>query len=154
MQNIVNLFEQAAELLEYKFIYGAQAFINYDVSDTQLTQGEILIAMFPLIDQAVGIAQSNKISLYESSTTIWVGRKFDHDQFGGTVSELDETNYQKYTRRLYDLRVIAENYIESVVCGQNIELTSLRMTEAINQTNENIDFIACEIRIRHERGYE
>ena len=38
MKNIVEIFEDAADVLKYKFLYGAKAFINYDVSDTDLTE--------------------------------------------------------------------------------------------------------------------
>ena len=153
MQDIVSIFSEAAETLEYKFIYGAKAFLNYDVGDEQLTEGQILIALFPLIDQATEIVHGGRIGKFETSTTVWIGRKFDHDQYGGTVSELDETNKQKYDRRLYELKGLVMDYIETTLCGTDIELTSFRMSEYLNQTNENIDFIGCDIRLRHERGY-
>ena len=150
MKNIVEIFEDAADVLEYKFLYGAKAFINYDVSDTDLTDGQVLVALFPLIDSAVSIPQSNKITSFSTSTTMWFGRKFDTLDEAGTQSELDETNRQKYDRRLYAMKLLLIAYVEAVVCGTDIEILSFRMTEAINQTSENIDFISCDLTIRHE----
>ena len=150
MKNIVEIFEDAADVLEYKFLYGAKAFINYDVSDTDLTDGQVLVALFPLIDSAIDIPQGNRIGTFSTSTTMWFGRKFDTLDEAGTQSELDETNRQKYDRRLYAMKLLLISYVEAVVCGTDIEILSFRMTEAINQTSENIDFISCDLTIRHE----
>ena len=150
MKNLVQIFEDAADTLSYKFLYGAKAFINYDVSDTDLTNGAILIALFPLIDSGLDIPNGAKISSLSTATTIWFGRKFDTVDETGTQSELDETNRQKYDRRLYAMKVLLIAYIEAAICGTDIEILSFRMTEAINKTAENIDFISCDLTLRNE----
>jgi hypothetical protein len=150
MQDIVLKFENEANRLDYAFIYGAQAFLNYDISTIDLTNGRILVALFPLIDTASEIPQSNKITKFETSSTVWFGRKFDFNIDSGEYSNLDETQRQKYDRRLFALREIAIAFIEAVICGTDIELISFVMKESINQTNENLDFISCDIRLRHE----
>lgn len=150
MKNIVEIFEDAADVLEYKFLYGAKAFINYDVSNEDLTDGAILIALFPLIDSAIDIPQGNRIGTFSTSTTMWFGRKFDTVDEAGTQSQLDETNRQKYDRRLYAMKVLLIAYVENVVCGTDLEITSFRMTESINQTSENVDFISCDLTIKYE----
>jgi len=150
MQDIVLIFNNEATRLNYSFIYGAKAFLAYDVSNTDLTDGHVLVALFPLIDSAIEIPQSNNITKIETSTTMWFGRKFDETVSSGTMAELDETNRQKYDRRLFELKQLAMAYIEAIICGTDIELRSFRMTEQINQTAENIDFISCDLILRHE----
>jgi len=150
MQDIVLKFENEANRLDYSFIYGAQAFLNYDIAGLDLTDGRILVALFPLIDTALEIPQSNKIVKFETSSTLWFGRKFDVNINSGEYSNLDETQRQKYDRRLFPLRELAISFIESVICGTDLELMSFTMKESINQTDENLDFISCDFRIRHE----
>lgn len=153
MKNIVELFENEATELGYLFIYGARAFINYEVSIKDMRMGEIIVALFPLIDQATSIVNGSFVSRFSTSTTIWFGLKFDNDYLSGTLSDVDETNRQKYDRRLFDLKKKLLAYVQTVICGE-LELTNFRMSEAINQTDENIDFIGCDITFLHDIGYE
>ncbi|MFA7361920.1 MAG: hypothetical protein WC139_12885 [Candidatus Kapaibacterium sp.] len=156
MLDIVSRFQTQATLDNYMLLYGAKAFLNYELSNQDLTEGTVIIGIFPVIDTAISIAQSNRISRFSTSLTIWFGRKFDIDGEGdttGTLAELDETYKQKYDRRLYAMKLLLISFVEAVVCGSELELTSFRMTDAINQTDENIDFISCDIIIQHDIDY-
>lgn len=149
MTDLVSKFKTAAQSLDYIWIYGARAFINYDIHSSEITIGTIILAVFPMRDTAIQIPHGNRINRFSTSTTIWIGRKFE----ATTLSELDETYEQKHDRRLFELKELLVEYIETGLCGSDIELKSFIMSEQINQTDENIDFIAADIVIEHDRGY-
>jgi len=156
MIDIVSKFKTQATLLGYTLLYGARQFINYDLHNKDLTDGAVIVALFPLVDSSVGIWSGNRVSRFSTSTTIWLGRKFDIDvdeELTGYKAELDETYQQKYDRRLYEMRLLMLAYVEAVICGGELELISLRMSDAINQTDENIDFISCDVVIQHDIDY-
>lgn len=153
MIDIVGKFKTQATTLGYTLIYGARAFLNYDLQGKDLTDGAVIVALFPLIDTGIGLPHGNRVTRLSTSTTIWLGKKFDTDIDGdptGVKSELDETYQQKYDRRLFDMKQLMLTYVNAILCGSNIELVSFRMSEQINQTDENIDFITCDITLEHE----
>lgn len=150
MIDIVNIFEGYATTAEYEFAYGRKDIQNWEITENKsLDSGESILLVFPFVENA-DIANSI-IHSWSASTQLWLGRKFDTSSLTGTFSQLDETERQKYDRRLKALREDIETYIKAVFCGEpGLELTSARIVREINQFDENLDFIVAEIAFTYD----
>ena len=73
---------------------------------------------------------------------IWVGRKFDP---AGTYSSLDETEKQKYDRRLKYLRALMETILTSLCGDTDVEITDVEIFRELNKFDENTDVIGCNL---------
>ena len=150
MIDIVQTFETYATAAGYRFAYGRKDIQNWELSaNTDLTSGESVILMFPMIEDAE-IANSFP-QRWSVSTQIWLGKKFDTDVESGTYAQLDETQRQKYDRRLKTLRINIETYIKAIFCAENdLELTAFKIVTEINKFDENLDFIVAEISFTYD----
>lgn len=147
MRNIVQIFEQQATDSGYKFLYGAREFLNYDLSNESLSHFNFIMAMFPMTERSVSVVNFHRVSKFQADVTLWFGRKFDPDT---GISELDETNYQKYNRRLMACKDEVESFIKQLFCSQDFELVSVRLGEQLNEFAENLDFISCEMTFNYD----
>jgi hypothetical protein len=152
MRNLVELFDLQAVEKEYIFLYGAREFINYDLSNERLYAGKYLVAMFPVIERSIAITNEHYPHSYRADVTIWMGRKFEYNSVMVTGADLDETYRQKYDRRLFECKQELETYIKTVLCGTDLRLISLRINEAINEFDENIDFVSCDLVIDYDNA--
>ena len=143
MIDVVKIFEDAADAADYRFAYGRKDILNYESGELELESGESVLMVFPFIENAQ--VDNGIIFKWSVSTQLWLGKKFDVDVGSGTYAELDETEYQKYTRRLKDLRDAMNALIKAIFCAQGVELTSARIFRELNQFNENIDFVTADI---------
>ena len=150
MIDLVQLFEDYSTVLGYEFTYGRMGDTEWQMTDTvDLDDGESVIVLFPLIEDGE-IANSFPQS-WNVSTQIWLGKKFDTDNESGTSAELDETDLQKWDRRLFGLRSAIETYIKTVFCAETgLELTRLRIATFMNKFDENIDGISAEIAFNYD----
>ena len=148
MLDIVATFEDQSDTLGYKFQYGTTPFQNYELTMNDLTQGESVVMMLPVVESALNIVHSSVINRLQSTITFLLARKFDPDDT--TVSELDETYRQKYDRRLFALKQDAVSFINGILCAESIELTSFRMVEEINTYDENVDGVLCDLTVSYE----
>lgn len=150
MIDIVQTFENYATAAGYEFTYGRMSNTEWIMTDDiDLDSGESVVVLFPIIEDGE-IANSFPQS-WSVSTQIWLGRKFDEDNASGTSSELDESDRQKWDRRLFALRTAIETYIKTVFCSEpGLELTRARISTFLNQTDENLDFIGMEVAFKYD----
>jgi len=145
MIDIVKVFNDAATDAGYEFAYGRKDIQNYEMSRAvEMSGGETVLLLFPFIEK--GVIDNSLVFKWDVSTTLWLGKKFDFDNTSGTYSELDETEKQKYDRRLKDLRDAMAALIKTIFCNEpDLELTNVRIFREINQFDENLDFIVADI---------
>lgn len=140
MTDYVALFQAAAEAEGYKFFYGAKGYHNFEMQNADLTDGSIILIMFPASETPV--IERGIWSRYTISTQFHLGRKFESE----TLSSVSETELQKYTNRLSELRDLMDTFItENIGCATNLEAKSIRYFRELNQLSANIDVISCEI---------
>ena len=146
---IVQIFEDAATAADYQFAYGRRDIQNLEVSSKELSAGETVLMVFPFVETAE--IDNSIIFKWSVTTQLWLGKKFDTSVETGTYAELDETELQKYDRRLYALRSAMETMIKSIFCNTaNIVLTGARVFREINQFDENLDFVTAEITFTYD----
>ncbi len=144
------------------FLYGDNFFQNYEATQHEYFNGQkILTAEFtcrPLF------GKGNKVGQITYNGILALGQKFDNDGTpavvddpltigvdesqvfnDGTSASLDETKYQKYTRRLLSLMQSLSTIISQFACTNQLEINNVNMKMDINKHDENIDFVACEI---------
>lgn len=145
MIDIVKVFKDQAISDGYEFAYGRKDILNYEATRAvELSGGETVLLLFPFIEK--GVIDNSLIFKWDVSTTLWLGKKFDFDNTSGTHSELDETEQQKYDRRLKDLRDSMAAYIKTIFCSEgDLELTNVRIFRELNQFDENLDFVTADI---------
>jgi len=150
MIDIVDTFKSYATILDYEFTYGRMSDSEWQITDAvNLNDGGSVIILFPIIEDAV-ISNSFPQS-WNVSTQVWLGRKFDIDNSEGTSAELDETDLQKWDRRLFGLRSAIESYIKSIFCAETgLELTRFRIATFMNKFDENIDGVSAEIAFNYD----
>lgn len=151
MIDLVATFKSYATAKSYEFVYGrVDGEQNWIMTkDVTLKDGESVIILFPMIETA-DIANSFPHA-WNVATQIWLGKKFDTDNASGTFSKLDETDQQKWDRRLFALRSAIEVYLKAVFCAETgLELTSARIQAFLNQFDEGIDAIGMEISFNYD----
>ena len=150
MIDLVTTFKGYATSAGYEFTYGRMSDSEWQMTDTvDLDSGESVIVLFPIIEDGE-IANSFPQS-WNVSTQIWLGKKFDTDSESGTSAELDETDQQKWDRRLFALRSAIETYIKTIFCAETgLELTRVRIATFMNKFDENIDGISAEIAFNYD----
>ncbi len=150
MIDLVATFKSYATASSYEFVYGRVSEQNWIMTkDITLKDGESVIVLFPIIE-TVDVENSYPHS-WNVSTQIWLGKKFDTDNESGTFAQRDETDQQKWDRRLFALRSAIETYLKAVFCAETgLELTSARIQTFLNQFDENIDAIGMEISFNYD----
>jgi hypothetical protein len=152
MIDLVKMFEDAATVYGYRFAYGAKDILNYEAGQADLISGEYIVMIFPFVETA-NLA-NNIMNGFKVSTQVWLGRKFDVTSASGTKSNIDETEKQKYDRRLKTMRTAMEAYIKYVFCSNDPALTSVRIFRELNRFTTNIDFITADITFEYDNEYE
>ena len=138
-------FEDVAESLSLIFIYGAKPFQNWHATQEDLSDGAIFMGMFPFEETAS--MDNGAVTEYSVSTILWVGRKFDP---AGTFSSLDETERQKYDRRLLALRAQLEALLATFCGSVEITVTRARIFRELNKFDENTDVIGCDLEFSYD----
>lgn len=136
----VKLFEDIALANDLIFIYGAKSHLNWEVTQKDLTEADMIMAMFPF--EEVGKFDNGSVSEWTVSTVLWIGAKFDPALT--TYSNLDETEKQKYDRRLKTFSAMI-NTILSDLCASVVEVTNVRRFRELNRFDENADVMGCEL---------
>lgn len=136
----VLFFENIATAQSLRFIYGAKPFQNWEITQKELDSGEGFLGMFPFRER--GATDNGSVAAWSVSTVIWVGRKFDP---AGTYSSLDETEKQKYDRRLKYLRALMEVILQSLCGSTEVEITDVEIFRELNKFDENTDVIGCNL---------
>jgi hypothetical protein len=141
----VKLFEDIATANDLIFIYGAKAHLNWEITQKDLTAGDLVMAMFPF--EEVASFNNGSVSAWSVSTVLWIGAKFDPALT--TYSNLDETEKQKYDRRLKTFSAMIETIL-SDLCASVVEVTATRRFREINKFDENTDVMGCELTFTYD----
>ena len=145
----VLFFENIATAQSLVFIYGAKPFQNWEITQKDIASGASFLGMFPFRES--GETDNGAVMSWEVSTVLWVGRKFDP---AGTFSSLDETEKQKYDRRLKYLRALMETILQTL-CGSVIEVVGRpEIFRELNKFDENTDVIGCNLSFRYDPDAE
>ena len=145
----VKVFSDIAVMRELQFMYGARHFQNWELTQKTLTAGDSFLGMFPFTEQ--GQVDNGSVSTWAVSTIIWIGRKFDPAEV--THSSMDETEEQKYERRLKYLRSLMEIVLSDLCASSYIELLSARVFRELNKFDECTDVIGCELSFSYDPSY-
>ena len=145
----VKYFEDVAAAQSLTFIYGAKPFQNWHATQEDLTDGAMFMGMFPFEENA-GM-DNGAVSEYSVGTILWVGRKTDP---AGTYSSLDETERQKYDRRLLALRAQLEALLVTFCGSSEITVTRARIFRELNRFDENTDVIGCDLEFTYDPNEE
>lgn len=138
-------FEDVAAAQSLTFIYGAKPFQNWHATQEDLTDGAMFMGMFPF--EETGEMDNGAVAQYSVSTILWVGRKTDP---AGTYSSLDETERQKYDRRLLALRAQLEALLTTFCGSTEITVTRARIFRELNKFDENTDVIGCDLEFTYD----
>lgn len=143
----VKLFEDIASARSMDFIYGAKPFLNWEITQKSLTTGKYFLAMFPFSE--TGTPHQGGIAEWEASTILWVGNKIDPV---GTISSLDETEKQKYDRRLKTLAGLIKEVLGDLCACEDVEVVGKpRVFRELNRFDENTDVVGCELTFRYDK---
>jgi len=150
MIDVVQKFEDYATAAGYEFAYGREGVKNWQLSEgVTLSAGKIVLLVDPFIETAQ--IDNSIIFKWSVATTIALGKKFDVTVASGTYSQLDETDLQKYDRRLQAMRSNMETLLKTIFCNDDdLELTSARVLMEMNRFDENIEIVAAEITFLYE----
>jgi len=120
----------------WKFIYGEEEHKNYEADQT-MAKGQLILGSFGFIGSP-GIINSKYTEIIYAGD-LYLGRKFE---VAGTVSSLDETNIQKWDRRLQYLASTLASTIGLFSCQHELDVSGISMRQEINRYDTNIDFVA------------
>jgi hypothetical protein len=141
----VKLFEDIASARGLQFIYGSNLSANWEIEKQDLRDSEIILIVFPFEEN--GQTHNGSISTWTVNTEIYVGRKFDPD---GTISNLDETDRQKYDRRIIEYSSIIQEILNDL-CASDVELIGEpRRFRDINKFDTNIDLMGCALTFQYD----
>ena len=143
MIDVVKIFSDAATAKGFEFAYGKKDILNWETTNKTLSGGKTVLMVFPFTENAR--IDNGIIHEWSASTILWLGKKFDTSSLTGTFAQLDETEKQKYDRRLNVMRSTMETLLKYIFCGEDLELTAAVVAREINQFDENLDFVAAEI---------
>jgi hypothetical protein len=144
--DLIGALNTYAASKSWHFLYGTSFYQNIEADEAYLNGELILGADFnahPVYGKGMGITE------IQYSGILLLGRKFDNDgttgQSDGTPADLDESMYQKYTRRLLYLMTSLDTAIKAIACANELSVTGCEMKMDINKFDTNIDFVAATI---------
>jgi len=151
--NPLKIFSDIATAQSWRFIYGSSGFQNWEITQQTLSNAELFLALFPIVENGEPDGGLPQTSIYD--TIVWVGRKYDSTVPGDNHSSLDETEMQKYDRRLKELTYyMKENVLSELFCSaSNVEIISYRISHELNQFEENVDAVQCILTFRVDWNY-
>lgn len=150
MTDLVEIFETAADDLGYEFAYGAEQILNYEADkNVTLKNGEHVVFLLPFIED--GSIQNSNMHAFAVKTQIWVGRKFDDSSSSGNQATPDETQRQKYDRRLRQLRWRLQHFIKKTITDNDgLRLNAITIVQEINRFGTNIDFMTAQVTLEYD----
>lgn len=138
--DVVSIFENKATLKEWRFVYGAKGFHNFELQQQELGMHEIVLIMFPA--SVTPVIENGMWSRYRVNTQLWLCRKFEEDY----TSSIKETEMQKYKIRLKELSMHLDNFLKEMLqCSPNINATNIRYFRELNQLSASIDGVTADI---------
>lgn len=132
--DIVKLFQDAALQREWRFVYGARGFAEFETQSLQLAPNEEVLIMFPASVQPV--IESGYWSRYRVNTQFWLMRKMEDD----TESSIKETESEKYSARLRDLSFQIDDLLQkTLACHPSVQVISIRYFRELNVFSSSLD---------------
>lgn len=147
MQNfdLIGSLRSLANTNNWVFLYGDNFVRNYEATRNSIAVNQLILSCDPfIVDPVYSIA--GKISSITYTGLIMLGRKFEVS----TMAKLDETFIQKYDRRLFELMTTLSATLAGFSCDNGLTLQRVRMELALNQLDENIDFIVASVTLLQE----
>ena len=138
--DIIGAFKTYADSEEYHFLAGSKWHQNYEAGRVYYDNGALVLGVDFNCNPIYG--KANQISEIRYEGVVMLGRKHDDN---GKKSDITETFYQKYTRRLLDLMQGLDVVIREVACTNQLSITSARTTLDLNRFDTNIDFAVMQI---------
>jgi hypothetical protein len=129
----------------YVFLTGNNFYQNYEVNINTLGVGQYVLACDFTSSPEYNLSKIKSIT-YQGF--IMLGLKFNAT--GGTLANLDETFYQKYTRRLLTLHTALSAFLITFACDNELDILTCNMSNVINDFDDNIDFVKAEITFKDE----
>ena len=148
MIDVVKIFSDAATAKGFEFAYGRRDILNWETTNKTLNSGKTVLLVFPLVETAR--ISNGIIHEWSVSTILWLGKKFDTSSLTGTFAQLDETEKQKYDRRLNVMRSTMETLLKYKFCGEDHEQTAAVVAREINKFDEELDFISAAITFKYD----
>lgn len=160
--NIVGALKSYAVSQRWHFLYGSRFMQNYEADQKEYKNGDLILAVFPFKSNPK-YTGGGTISEVTYTGIIMLGQKFDDDGTeaipdnddtpdneevkynDGTPASLDETQIQKYERRLKDLIALVGQHIGSFACANELEVVSCTIEEDLNKFDTLIDFALAQI---------
>lgn len=147
----VKLFQDIATANNLGFAYGRKDFQNWAMTrEEKLDDFEVILGLMPFEEYAN--MDNGSVSDWEASTIFWVGRKFDIGEI--TFSSMDETEQQKYDRRLKYLRGYIDTILGNLCDDAFVEVIGRpHVSRELNKFDENVDCVLCEITFRYDMNH-
>ena len=134
---IITLLQTFCANRGWHFIYGVNQFErNLQTIREYLPDELVLIADFR-VDPTY---QNNKITKVRYTCLFMLGRKSEYCN----TANLDESNQQKYDRRIKDLIEAFTVGVIAFACENELDIISAPITVGLNVYDENIDFVISE----------
>lgn len=140
MIDIVSTFQSAALIKEWVPVVGRQQILNFNLQNTNLADGQIVLMIdLPTCNP---IIESGNWSRYNESIEVMILRKNEFD----TVSSIAETDEQKYTRRLFAIRTLIDEFLQEVlICAASISASSIRYEFMLNISSASVDGVLASL---------
>lgn len=122
------------------YLSGENAYQNYEASQNTYDDGQLVLSAD--FNAAIYFSRGFTIGSITYTGVLALGRKFEESETG---SNLDETFYQKYQRRLKDMMTLLASHIGIFACANKLEVTQCQFRMDLNKFDTNIDFIAATI---------
>jgi hypothetical protein len=159
---LISALSSYATTNDMVFLYGQNYMQNYEASQHEYYNGQKVLTGEFTCQPVYG--NGNKIGQITYNGVLGLGQKFDDDGTAnipddentplvdetqtfndGTPSSLDETQMQKYNRRLYDLMVALDIVIQDIACENELQIGTAIFRMDMNKFDTNIDFVVAEI---------
>jgi hypothetical protein len=138
--DLIGALQEYADENNMHYLSGNDAYQNYEASQNTYDDGQLVLSAD--FDASVSFSRGFAIGSITYTGVLALGRKFDE---ADTVSDLDETFYQKYQRRLKDLMTLLVTHIAAFACDNKLQVTNCQFRMDLNKFDTNIDFIAASI---------
>jgi len=138
--DLIGALKVYADANDMHFLSGSKWYQNYEESQKTYEDGQFVLACDfnanPIYSKAGVLSEIN----YQG--VIMIGQKFTEDHEACT---LDETFYQKYTKRLLVLMQELNTAVRSVACANELTILNVNTTLELNKFDTNIDFAAFQL---------
>jgi len=133
--DIIGSLKTYVEALGHIFIWQKDQFYANLTSIQEYTPGQLI---FVVDLKPTPTMAGNRVSDIVYDGLFMVGRKFDAD---GTAANLDETQIQKYERRLLALTTSLVTHVSTFACANSLILNIGSIDYGFNLFDSNIDFV-------------